>query len=297
MPTQFLGLAEIKQYNEEGYVILRGAFSPARIRAMVEGYHRLLDRALMGLTEVGWIDKAKRIPARTSSLLHPVRYDASWAEWLDEDLIPLIEPMAGGPARHSLFGMLNGGGGQPYLQGWHRDLGKPGAPDEVEYLKKHHGRFVQFNAPLLNGDQYLHIVPGSHLRASTKEEIAASKFNHLPEHKDPNTYATPDEVKLVLERDEGVMPGAMVVKMNAGDIAFYNANLWHRGWNPHGGVRWTMHSAFWLQRYEVMAHEHGQREAMTSAGHMDRMPPGTRAYIQRYLDAYPTGQPRSLLDV
>ena len=272
-----------------------GAFSKARIRAMVEGYHRFLDRAMLGLTHLNWIDKEKRIPGRTASLLHPGRYDPSWGEWLDEDLIPLIEPLAGGPARHSLFGMLNGGGGQPYLQGWHRDLGKPGAPDEVEYLKKHHGRFVQFNAPLLPGDRYLNIVPGSHLRASTKEEIAASQFVHLP-GADPKLTPTPEQIKTILERDPGVMPGAMTVELEPGDIAFYNANLWHRGWNPHGGIRWTMHCAFWLQKYEVMSHEHGQREPMLSAGHMERMPEGTKTYIQRYLDVY-VETPKSLFDV
>lgn len=295
MPTRYLGLAELNQYNDEGYVILRGVFSKERIRAMLEGYHRFLDRAMLGLTNVTWIDKEKRIPARTGSLLHPVRYDESWATWLSDDLIPLIEPLAGGPARHSLFGMLNGGGGQPYLQAWHRDLGKPGAPDEVEYLKKHHGRFVQFNAPLLPGDRYLNIVPASHLRASTKEEIAASGFVHLP-GVDPKVAPTPDQIKQILERDQGVMPGAMTVELEPGDIAFYNANLWHRGWNPHGGIRWTMHCAFWLQKYPVMSHEHGQREAMLSAGHMERMPEGTRQYIQRYLDVY-TDSPKSLFDV
>ena len=34
---------------------------------------------------------------------------------------------------------------------------------------------MQFNAPLVSGDRFLNIVPGSHLRASTAAEIEASR--------------------------------------------------------------------------------------------------------------------------
>ena len=117
--------------------------------------------------------------------------------------------------------MLAAGGGQPYTQKWHRDLGRPGDPDETAYLRRHEGRFVQFNAPLVAGDRFLNIVPGSHLRASTDAEIEASRS------------------------ESGEMPNALVVELEPGDIVHYNANLWHRGWNPEGRKRWTMHCAFW----------------------------------------------------
>jgi hypothetical protein len=133
---------------------------------------------------------------------------------------------------------------------------------------------VQFNAPLLPGDRFLNIVPASHLRASTPDEIQASKAG-----------------------DQADMPGALAVELRPGDIAYYNANLWHRGWNPDGELRWTMHCAFWKPEYPVMKHEYGQREALLTPGHLDRMPPVTRAYIQRYLEGYPQGEPKSLLDL
>ena len=258
-------------YNEEGYVILRQVVSRKHIDAMLSAFERLMDRALAGECEIGWINKSERIPARTGGLLSTSRYDDAYAQWMDGGLADQLDSVLGGPGRHSLFGMLNGGGGQAYQQGWHRDLGKPGAPDEVEGLRKHHGTFVQFNAPLLEDDHYLNIVPRSHLRASSKEEMAASAAG--------------------IEAD---MPEAMVVELNAGDIAYYNANLWHRGWNPEGAMRWTVHSAFWLADREVMSHEYGQKEDILTPGHLERMPPRTREYMQRYVDAYPEGAPKSL---
>ena len=93
------------------------------------------------------------------------------------------------------------------------------------------------------------------------------------------------------------MPNALVVELEPGDIAYYNANLWHRGWNPEGRKRWTMHCAFWNAGATVMVHEHGQREPLTQQGHLEQMPSVTRQYIQRYLDNYPAGDPPSLFDL
>ena len=45
-----------------------------------------------------------------------------------------------------------------------------------------------------------------------------------------------------------------------------------------------------------MQHEHGQREALTIPGHLERMPPVTRG-CQRYLDDCPEGDPPSLFDL
>lgn len=267
--------ADGAHFDEQGFVILRRAFAPERVRELRQAVERLLDRALAGQVEVPWIDRQGRVPARLSHLLHPDKYDPAYGAWLDEDLAPQLEVLLGGaPARHSLFGMLAGGGGQPYLQAWHRDLGRPGAPDELELLRRFHGRSIQFNAPLLPGDRFLNIVPATHLSPST-----------------------PDQLQAAAAREQARMPGGVEVELEPGDIAYYNANLWHRGWNPRGQMRWTLHCAFWKASYPVMKHEHGQRDALLFPGHLERLPPVTRSYIQRYLDNYPEGDPVSALDL
>ena len=134
---------------------------------------------------------------------------------------------------------------------------------------------MQFNAPLITGDRFLQIVPASHLRASTTSELRTAQDGS----------------------EAGDMPGAMMVELEPGDIVFYNANLWHRGFNLEGEQRWTMHCAFWKQDYPVMSHEWGQRAALESAGHIERMPEKTAQYIRRYLDKYPEKNPPSLLDL
>src|SRR5947209_4755545 len=135
--------ADRQQYQEQGFLILRQAFSPARIQTLAAAIDRLIDRALAGQThplriermvggapakesQIQWIGAPQdRMPERLLYLLLANRYDAAYANWLEEDLLPLIKSLLQSPARYSLFGMLAGGGGKPYTQVWHHDLCSP----------------------------------------------------------------------------------------------------------------------------------------------------------------------------
>lgn len=263
---------DIDAYTNLGYLVIHNAFTESRIQSLLAAINRLIDRALSGNCEIGWIDKTKRLPARIGHLLHPDKYDHAYARWLGEDLSPHIAILLDNePIRHSLFGMLANGGEQPYCQSWHRDLCNPGANDEESCLRRHQGNFLQLNAPLLPGDRFLTIVPTSHLRASTCQELKVAKGN--------GNSSMPDAIELALE---------------PGDIVYYNANLWHRGWNPNGEKRWTMHCAFWKARVPVMKHESGQRESLLK--HIGEMPTVASQYVQNYIDNYPQSDPKSFLE-
>ena len=267
--------SDLSFYTQQGYLIIRSAFSQARIQSLIDAVERLMDRALADECEIGWIDRDARLLQRTGSLLSPDKYDSVYGEWIDGELAPHLEALiTGGEVRHSLFGMLAGGGGQAYRQNWHRDLCIPGSSGEAAYLRRHHGHFVQYNVPLLPGDRFLNIVPTSHLRASSAAEIQAAEAG-----------------------EQAAMPDAISVELEPGDAVYYNANLWHRGWNPAGINRWTMHAAFWSVAYPVMKHECGQREAMLQPGYLEQKPPITTKYIRRYLEQYPEGEPQPLFDL
>ena len=265
--------ADLQHYHDQGYLIRRQVFTAARMTSLRDAMERLMDRALAGEVEIGWIDREQRLLQRTGQLFAPEKYDAAYAAWLNDDLDTHLRALLDAAPRHSLFGMLASGGGQPYQQAWHRDLGRPGDDDEETFYHRHHGKYVQFNAPLLPGDRFLHIVPASHLRASTVQEIEAAAAG-----------------------EEADMPDALVVELEPGDIVYYDANLWHRGWNPAGVNRWSMHCAFWRADCPVMTHEINQRDALLSVGHLDRIPPIAREYVQRYLDNIPA-EPLRLQDL
>lgn len=268
-----IGTAEHESLDRDGFLLLHGVFSQQRLHSLRQGVGQLIKRGQAGDCQIPWIDAEAGIPNRISHMMHPDKYEPAWGDWLAEDVLADLEALLGGPARHSLFGMLASGAGHGYRMAWHRDIGKPGATDEEAFLRRHHGQVIQFNAPLAATDTFLHVVPGSHLRASTAEEIAAAAAGN-----------------------DGVIEAGIEVCLEPGDILYYNANLWHRGWNPEGLLRWTLHAAYWKTDYPVMKHEHGQREALLSPGHLQRLPTPTRRLIESYLDMY-TDDPPGLLDL
>jgi hypothetical protein len=89
----------------------------------------------------------------------------------------------------------------------------------------------------------------------------------------------------------------MTVEMEPGDVAFYYSNLWHRGYNPEGKLRWTMHHAFVRQGSPVCMHEKGQESWITQPGYLESLPPKLRAFMQSYLDDVPEGEAPVFFDV
>ncbi|SVB78213.1 uncharacterized protein METZ01_LOCUS231067, partial [marine metagenome] len=77
---------DVDVYTDLGYLVIRNAFTKSRIQSLLVAVDRLIDRALAGDCEIGWIDKGNRLPARMGHLLHPDKYDHAYADWLGEDL-------------------------------------------------------------------------------------------------------------------------------------------------------------------------------------------------------------------
>ena len=67
------------------------------------------------------------------------------------------------------------------------------------------------------------VVPGSHARRSTAEEREVC-------------------VSGLAGDVDRVMPGGIEVRINPGDVAYFDAGILHRGWNPKGRSRWTIHN-------------------------------------------------------
>lgn len=101
---------------------------------------------------------------------------------------------------------------------WHRDDISPEVSAEEELNRLREPMLhAQWNLALYP-DQSLVVVPGSHVRSRTEEERRADPF-------------------------EDNLPGQMVVKMNAGDIIFYNNNILHRGVYSSEAERMTLHGS------------------------------------------------------
>jgi hypothetical protein len=101
---------------------------------------------------------------------------------------------------------------------WHRDdiPANATAEEEVARLKKP-AYHAQWNLPLYD-DSSLVLVPGSHKRARTQIEREADPY-------------------------ESNMPGQITVHLKAGEVAFYNNNILHRGVYNCKKERMTLHGS------------------------------------------------------
>lgn len=138
---------------------------------------------------------------------------------------------------------------------WHRDDIPASATDEEELARlAKPGFHAQWNLALYD-DASLVLVPGSHARARTPAERAAAPY-------------------------EPQLPGQIVVRLKAGEVAFYNNNILHRGvYDPsverltlHGSIGTTLGSkerarnvlqhgvGEWAREYDFEDFEAGMRE-------------------------------------
>ena len=107
---------------------------------------------------------------------------------------------------------------------WHRDLDfikNETVSDEFNidaWCQRQPFSQIQWNLPLLD-DSLLWIVPGSHRRTPTAEEMDILKEEKYSED----------------------MPGKSNVNLCAGDALVYNVNIFHGVHNPHGVDRRTLH--------------------------------------------------------
>ncbi|KFH46328.1 hypothetical protein ACRE_027790 [Hapsidospora chrysogenum ATCC 11550] len=101
---------------------------------------------------------------------------------------------------------------------WHRDdiPADASAEDEMERLSRP-AFHAQYNLALFDDDSLV-LVPGSHRRARTDVERSADPF-------------------------EKTLPGQLVVRLEPGDIAFYNNNILHRGVYSSAKERMTLHGS------------------------------------------------------
>ena len=158
--------------------------------------------------------------------------------------------------------------GVKYDLGWHRDVIQiPQDEIEEEYLysKTRFHNSCQINLPLYEEDA-LWIVPGSHNRVNTPEENAVfggSKHYSPPSHE---------------------MPGAMPVRLKAGQAVFYNNNLIHRGYTAEVKVpRRTIHMGYHSASKPPTWHFYLLNGDLLTPEYLERLSPTMRTMMDEYL--------------
>lgn len=262
--SRLLSLEDVESFRTDGFVVIRQAYSPERIDSLLAAVRRFLPSPLQ--------QGSKKF---VHLLADPAKFDPAFTAWLAEDAGPHLEALIeGGDIRHSLFNLLTAGGGEQYTQLWHRDFHpdqSKRSQDEAEWLHVRQAlsrKIVQMNAPLLPGDDVLQVVPGSAARQATAAELAAAE----------QSWHDPMSVD---------MPGAIEVRLEPGDVVYYDNTILHRGHNPSGKARLTIHNAYWTAGLPTGSHDNGQQAEIAAllSQQSARLPRRAVKYLRGYLIA------------
>ncbi len=216
---------QIRQFKEQGYIILNNAAPEHLLVPLREATDRVTRKARKGT----WthIRRARETDIwGVSHLLHPDLDEPVFAQYIASPIvIHVVGDLLGlTPEQHpqelqlELVNMLVNPAQADHEIAWHRDLIRKDLPPEEELteLKKlKHG--VQWNTALYN-ETCLYIVPGSHRRPKT-----------------------PEERHIVFNHPQDPLPGQFPVTLEAGQGVYYDANLLHRGIYPKAMRRETLH--------------------------------------------------------
>lgn len=253
-----------ERYFEQGYLIVRNLLSKEQINKTKKAIERQIDRARSGEGDgIPGLDKDKEFNGRFPDLMRPEYYQEEYGDTLeDTPIIDIVEYLLEEPIRYSGNMMLASGNGQPYVQNWHRDM-KPvdesiTLTENLKFIRS----YCQLNVPLFE-DRYFTFVPGSHLRRTTAEEL-----------------------KVLHQNMTGSMPDAITVELAPGEAVFYINKMFHRGYNPEGNFRWTLHYGFWTAKSPIDNFTEGhQREWLKHLSSLDMYGPRVRSLLEGYIMA------------
>lgn len=231
----------IVDYHTQGYVVLRDLL-PASLLADLR---RATDRGRAVARQLGGGNAQRLQPIQQH--LDPAPFEALWRlPALHQALSEIFRGIA-----FSVEGdaVLYEPGESPYCMCWHRDFRdlSPGMDLTAWQACFHDLRLFNQTNVALYDDACLWVVPGSHLRADTPDEIRCFPERPVPS---PDFSGLSPEAAEYTARDYAHrMPGAVQAALNAGDFMVYRNTLWHLGSYLPYIKRATVHGSIVTEAY------------------------------------------------
>jgi hypothetical protein len=231
-----------EEYRRDSLTVLRDLIPPS----LLTDLRREADKA----REIGRRERGPQIQRLQPVYKYPQLDHRPFQDFLDlPELRRTVESILGSDyAPTGNMGILFEPRDAAWCTHWHRDWGynHPGI-DLDAFFEAALNRPLMFNQ--INGalydDHCLWVVPGSDARRDTDAERAA--FGGEVPSPAPTLTAemTPEVREMVCLEYTRRMPGAVNVFLNASDVAFYRAAVWHTGNYVPYTRRATLHDAFY----------------------------------------------------
>lgn len=253
----------VQQYRDSGYIIIPDVLSSEPASQLNFSSLRAYAEAVTELTRSGrWPHRrivGNAFPPFTQDnrdswgvqhIMNPALGPASsvFQEFYSSspllDIASLILSVEETEMQMELFNLLINPSSHRFALGWHRDDIRPDVSASEEKQRLETPTYgVQFNTALFD-DDCLFIVPGTHRRLRTPEEVQANLAKAPPA---TATSAQPDAEEG--EDGDGTWqgvdpPNTLRVRLKAGETVFYSQRILHRASYLPTAKRATLHGCF-----------------------------------------------------
>ncbi|EUC63021.1 phytanoyl-CoA dioxygenase [Rhizoctonia solani AG-3 Rhs1AP] len=236
MAAYTLSQTQKDAYAHDGYVFVPGLVDDSQLSALQDACDRVVAKTRAG----EWPHRrivGKQFPPFDGSepdswgvqhITHPDLHEPIFVRWYgSERVVGAATSLLGcseDQVQMELFNLLINPDRHAFALRWHRDdVPETVGPEEEIAALKTNFFGVQWNTAL-HDDACLFVVPGSHREPRTPDQRALSSTQEAP--KDPME-----------------MPGAICVKLKAGDTVFYQNNILHTAAYHPNVKRATLHAS------------------------------------------------------
>ena len=263
-----------EQFDDQGFILLAGAIPADTLEGLREGLDPLRQAR----------DTLGERPTRCQTILEPKYFHRSFADFLDLDVTNQAARQIIGTDQLAFAGLACLlGCAEHVVCRWHRDTANMDPVELDLLLNQHPNALVQTNCAVYD-DESLWVVPGSHRRDDTQDEVAYStRFDEL------GFVDAVDRVRAIESDVFGGMPGALNVKLTAGDCLLYNPLLWHAAEYRPEWKRCTLHGGWkdvdLLDRFSLLRWGLAHNPWLLDPGYMGDLGPNFGPQLARFQQA------------
>ena len=247
-------------FDELGYFITKEAVDQEIVGQMRDAARRVRERVISGELDLYTDWHGDKDPYHIAGFLSPQFGEPVFAQYFgSKPLLDYVVAQVGADLFLGNLAMFTNPTKTPYICQWHRDDGlryDQAEEPEMEYLRRLRSG-CRWELALVD-DCALGLVPGSHRRYRTAEEIEAMK-----------------------EGLDKRLPGDMVVELKAGETIFWNGDALHRAVHETDRERLTMSASFRIFHFEE-PQEIGRNGWMLEEEVREWLPESLHLYYDRW---------------
>ncbi len=250
-----------RSWERDGYFIVKDAVDPAMVPELREAARRVKQKIRDGELDIYTDWKGDGDPFHFAGLLSPRCGEPIFAEYMgSRPLLDYVFAQIGTDLRLGNCTIFTNPHGEPFICPWHRDDGlryNQEEEPELEYLRQPR-KSCRWELALVD-DYSLHLVPGSHRRYRTDQELRVTQQG-LDEE---------------LESD-------LKVHFKAGETIFFTGDCLHRAVHEPDRERLTISASFQVHHF-AEPEESGRMEWMLEAGVREWLPENLHFYYDRWV--------------